>query len=143
MSEMGSRPAAGIRPDVPPEPLLVEVAKSSWERRAARVGTLAGRAAAAFQRARRRWYRFDPQQAASEAAEALQHETRARSAELRQTAKMRAAELRDRAKAGYELTRARAEQAGRDYPAQVVLVAAATGFIVGAGLRAWRSSRAA
>jgi ElaB/YqjD/DUF883 family membrane-anchored ribosome-binding protein len=151
MSEMGSRPAAGIPPVAPPEtPLLVEVTTSSWERRAARVGTVAGNAVAILRRARRRWYQFDPHQAASDAADTLRRETRARSADLRQTAaelretaRIRGAELRDRAVAGYEQTRARAERVGRDYPAQVVLVAAATGFIVGAGLRVWRSRRAA
>jgi ElaB/YqjD/DUF883 family membrane-anchored ribosome-binding protein len=144
MSEMGSRPAEGLPRAAPPEsPLLVEVAGSEWERRAVQVGTIAGRAVAIFRRVRRQWYQFDPQQAVGDAAEAFRRETAARSEEFRQVARIRGLELRDRAKAGYERTRARAEHLGHDYPARVVLVAAAAGFVLGTGLRVWRSKRVA
>jgi hypothetical protein len=98
---------------------------------------------AIFRRIRRQWYQFDTQQAVGDAAETVRREAEARSREWRATAEVRSAELRDRAVAGYERTRARAEQLGRDYPAQVVLVAVAAGFVLGAGLRVWRSNRAA
>lgn len=140
MSAMGSRPTEGFPP---PEPLMVKVTGTEWEHRAAQVGTVAGKLVAIFQRARQQWHQFDPQQAAGNAAETLRRETTVRSEEWRQAAKRRSAELRRQANAGYERTRARAEQLGRDYPVHVVLVAAAAGFVLGVGLRVWRSRRAA
>lgn len=140
MSEMGSRPTEGFPPS---EPSVVKVTGTEWEHRAAQVGTIAGKLVAIFQRARRQWHQFDPRQAAGEAAETLRRETTVRSEEWRQAAKRRSAELRRQAKAGYERTRARAEQIGRDYPVHVVLVAAAAGFVLGVGLRVWRSRRVA
>ncbi len=141
MDARGSQSAERFLPES--SPVLVEVRGTIWERRAVQVGTLAGRAVAIFRRVRRKWYQFDPQAAAGDAAERLRRETTARSEEWRETAKARGAELRDRAIAGYERTRARAERLGNDYPAQVVLVAAAAGLVLGAGLRVWRSNRAA
>jgi ElaB/YqjD/DUF883 family membrane-anchored ribosome-binding protein len=141
MDARGSQSAERFLPES--SPVLVEVTGKVWERRAVRVGALAGRAVAILRRVRRQWRQFDPQQAAGGAAQRLRRETTARSEEWRQTAKVRGAELRDRAIAGYERTRARAERLGNDYPAQVVLVAAAAGFVLGAGLRVWRSNRAA
>jgi ElaB/YqjD/DUF883 family membrane-anchored ribosome-binding protein len=124
-------------------PDFVAIIGRRWERRAVQVGTIAGRAVAIVGRVRRRWYQFDPRQAAGEAAETLRRETAARSEEWREAAKRRGEELRDRAKARYERGRAKAEQLGQDHPAHVVLAAAAAGFVLGAGLRVWRSIRAA
>ena len=144
MSEMGSRPAEELPSPVPRDaPRLVEVTAGELERRAVQVGTIAGRAVAIFRRVRRQWYQFDTKQAVGDAAETVRREAEARSREWRKAAEVRSAQLRDRARAGYERTRVRAEEMGRDYPAQVVLVAAAVGFVLGAGLRVWRSSRAA
>ena len=136
-------------PKTPGEPpVFVEVTGTEWKRRAVQLGTVAGKAMAVLRKARRQWQ--DTGEADQDAvaktkkvAETLRREAAVRSQEWRQAAMKRSAELRRQAKAGFDRTRARAEQVGRDYPMQVVLAAAIGGFVLGAALRIWRSKRAA
>lgn len=138
MDEWGSQSAESL-PPTPAPMFLAEVRSGDWNRRAVQLGTVAGKVVALFRRTRRQWHEFDPQQAAGDAAETLRRETAVRSEEWRQALKSRGAELRRHAKAGYERTRVRAGLIGHDYPVHVVLVAAAAGFVLGVGLRVWRS----
>jgi hypothetical protein len=150
MDESGSRPAGDFAPTPPPgaSPVFVEVTDREWERRAVQLGTAAGKVVALVRRVRRQWQESggqDPDAVgkAGKAADALHREAAARTEQWRQAAMKRSAELRRQAKAGYERSRDRAQQVGRDYPMQVVLVAGIAGFVLGTGLRVWRSKRAA
>jgi ElaB/YqjD/DUF883 family membrane-anchored ribosome-binding protein len=61
--------------------------------------------------------------------------------QLRQTTQRKAAELGSQVKTGYYRARIRANQMTRDYPLHVVLGAGILGFLLGVGLRIWRSNR--
>ena len=128
-------------------PVFVEISGREWERRAVQLGTVAGKAVAVLRKARRHWNEGGQDQdavaKAKKVAETLRRETAARTEEWRQAALMRSAELRRQAKAGLERTRARAEKVGRDHPLELVLASAVAGFVLGIGLRVWRSQRAA
>src|SRR5215471_6519254 len=116
MDEWGSQ-SAESHPRVTPLPqFLAEVRSGDWNRRAVQLGTIAGKVVAMFRHARGQWHHVDPKQAAGDAAETVRRERAARSEEWRQAVKKRRDELRGQAKAGYERTRARAEQIGRDHP---------------------------
>jgi hypothetical protein len=150
MDDSGSRPAGDFPPTTPPgaSPVFVEVTGREWERRAVQLGTVAGKAVALVRRVRRQWQESggqdqDALSKARKAADVLRREAAASTEQWRQAAMKRSAELRRQAKAGYERSRDRAQQVGRDYPVQVVLVAGIAGFVLGTGLRVWRSKRAA
>jgi ElaB/YqjD/DUF883 family membrane-anchored ribosome-binding protein len=53
----------------------------------------------------------------------------------------RARDVRSQVKSGYFQARVRTRQAVREYPVHAVLMAGAVGFLLGVGLRIWRSSR--
>ncbi len=61
--------------------------------------------------------------------------------ELRQAATEKARDLRSQVKSGYYRTRLQANRAVREYPVHLVLIAGAVGFLLGVGLRIWRSNR--
>lgn len=61
--------------------------------------------------------------------------------DLGQATAERARDVRSQVKRGYFRARVRTQQAVREYPVHVVLIAGALGFLLGAGLRIWRSSR--
>jgi ElaB/YqjD/DUF883 family membrane-anchored ribosome-binding protein len=60
---------------------------------------------------------------------------------LRRATAERVRNLGENVKMGFERTRVRADQTVREYPVQVVLTAGAVGFLLGVGLRIWRSNR--
>lgn len=136
-------------------PVLLKVTGRELEKRAAQLGTVAGKAVAVFREARRQWQQASQGSGedcfaglgatakAKRVAEILRHQSAARSEQWRRTAHAKTADLRRQARSGYEQARARAQQVGRDYPTQVVIAAAVAGFLLGAGLRIWRSKRAA
>ncbi|PYP90781.1 MAG: hypothetical protein DMG65_10305 [Candidatus Angelobacter sp. Gp1-AA117] len=64
-----------------------------------------------------------------------------RADELRQTAAERAADLRSQVRTRYYRTRLRANAVQRDYPLQLILAGGAAGFLLGVGLRIWRTNR--
>ena len=146
MDESGSRRTGDFPFDTQADspPVFVEVSAGEWERRAVQLGTVAGKAVAVFRQARREWQESGEGAAgkARKAAEVLRREAAARTEEWRKAAMKQRDELRRQAKEGFEKTRERARQVGRDYPLQVVLVAGIAGFVLGAGLRVWRSRRA-
>ncbi|HEY6271910.1 MAG TPA: hypothetical protein VIX19_07945 [Terriglobales bacterium] len=149
MGESGSRSTDDFSTNTSPadSPIFVEVTDREWERRAVQLGTVAGKAVAVFRKARRQWKESGDQDQdvvskAKKVAETLRREAVARTEEWRQATMKRSAELGRQAKAGYERTRARAEQVGRDYPLGVVAGAAIVGFVLGTSLRVWRSKRA-
>jgi ElaB/YqjD/DUF883 family membrane-anchored ribosome-binding protein len=59
---------------------------------------------------------------------------------LRQTAVEKVSEARSQIKTGYYRTRLRANQMVREYPLHVVLAVGGIGFLLGIGLRIWRSN---
>lgn len=66
-----------------------------------------------------------------------------RAEELRLAAEEKTSALGSRIKAEYYRTRIRANQLVRDHPLHVVLAAGALGFLLGAGMRIWRTNRGA
>jgi ElaB/YqjD/DUF883 family membrane-anchored ribosome-binding protein len=61
--------------------------------------------------------------------------------QLRQAAVEKARGVGSQLKTAYSLGRLRANQVAREYPLHLVLAAGAAGFLLGAGLRIWRSGR--
>lgn len=104
------------------------------ERRAGRIGTLAGRVVALLRQAQEK---LNDEQSWNNLRSSAENRTE----EWRQAAAMRAQEWRRQAESSYQQARERARQAAHDYPLHVALAAGVAGFIVGAALRAGRTHR--
>jgi ElaB/YqjD/DUF883 family membrane-anchored ribosome-binding protein len=83
----------------------------------------------------------------NELAEAVKNKTRewgeaatSRAGELRQATVEKAQDIRSQVKTGYYRTRLGANRLVREYPLHLVLAAGAVGFLLGVGLRIWRSN---
>lgn len=63
-----------------------------------------------------------------------------RASQLGQVAAAKAADVSSEVKLGYYRARLRADQVVREYPLHVVLTAGVVGFLMGVGLRMWRSN---
>jgi len=79
---------------------------------------------------------------AAERARQLVQDARDKSAELAAHARAEGRKLRLQAQSNYHNTRRRAREVAHDYPVHVALAAGAAGFLLGVGLRIWRSNRA-
>jgi ElaB/YqjD/DUF883 family membrane-anchored ribosome-binding protein len=97
--------------------------KSQAEQTRARIGDMAGDMARNLKDKGRRW-----SEAAATAATELRHATAAKASDVRSQARIK-----------YYRARLRGNHAVREYPMQLVLVAGVVGFLVGVGLRVWRS----
>lgn len=79
---------------------------------------------------------------AAERARQLVQTAREKSSEFAEHARAGGRKLRLQAKSNYHYTRRRAGEVAHDYPVHVAVAAGAAGFLLGAGLRIWRSNRA-
>jgi hypothetical protein len=79
---------------------------------------------------------------AAERARQLVQTARGKGTELATHARREGRRLRLQAKSNYHYTRRRAGEVAHDYPIHVALAAGAAGFLLGVGLRIWRSNRA-
>lgn len=99
--------------------------KNNARETGARITGMAGDVAGTVRDKTRQWG-----EAASAAAE-----------EWRQAAAERVQDIRSQARTGYYRARLRANQVVREYPLHVVLTAGVVGFLLGVGIRIWRSNR--
>jgi hypothetical protein len=136
---------------------------STLEQRAAELGAAAGKVVYMVKRARK-GARSLPDHPALDRLGGLAEEAKARAEHLRVVAAERARQLvqsarekstefathareggrklRVQAQSNYNYTRRRAGEVAHDYPVHVALAAGAAGFLLGVGLRIWRSNRA-
>jgi hypothetical protein len=136
---------------------------STLEQRAAELGAAAGKVVYMVKRARATTQSL-PDHPALDRLSSLAEEARTRAEQLRataaerarqlvQTAREKSAEIAYRAreesrklglhaKSNYARTRRRAGEVAHDRPVHVALAAGAAGFLIGVGLRIWRSNRA-
>ncbi len=136
---------------------------STLEQRAAELGAAAGKVVHMVRRVRASSKNL-PNHPALDRLGGLAEETRARAEHLRtvaaerarqfvQTARGKGAEiayrarqesrkLRLQARSNYHYTRRRAGEYAHENPVHVALAAGAAGFLIGVGLRIWRSNRA-
>ncbi|HEY7404180.1 MAG TPA: hypothetical protein VIB39_11705 [Candidatus Angelobacter sp.] len=162
------RPDFDTYPDSPPVERIDRVREerqghSTLEQRAAELGAAAGKVVYMVKRARAT-ARNLPEHPALDRLGGLADEAKARAEHLRvvaaerarqlvQTARGKGTELatharregrrlRLQAKSNYHYTRRRAGEVAHDYPIHVALAAGAAGFLLGVGLRIWRSNRA-
>jgi ElaB/YqjD/DUF883 family membrane-anchored ribosome-binding protein len=113
------------------------------ERLSTEVGTIAGQAVALVRQVRQtlgqreRWKDGlgDLRAYAKDRVQELRRTAETHAEEWRRAALEKTAELRQQARSRYEQALRRAEQAGRDYPLQTVVVAGAAGFLLGVVLR--------
>lgn len=80
--------------------------------------------------------------AAAERARQFVQTAREKGAEIAYRAREESRKLRQQAKSNYAHTRRRAGEVAHDHPVHVALAAGAAGFLIGVGLRIWRSNRA-
>jgi len=80
-------------------------------------------------------------QAVPERASSITDRVRERSGELREDVSEAATELRQAARTRVERARVQAVQYAQENPFQVIAAVAGAAFVLGVGLRAWRSSR--
>ena len=99
------------------------ILKSQAGQTRARITDMAGDMAGKLKDKRRQW---------SEAAATA-------SSELRHASAAKVTEVRSQARLKYYRARLRGHQAVREYPVHLVFAAAVAGFLVGMGLRMWRS----
>jgi hypothetical protein len=99
------------------------VLKSQAGQTRARVADMAGDMARNLKDKRRQW-----SEAAATAASELRHASAAKVTEVRSQARLK-----------YYRARLRGHQAVREYPLHLVFAAGVAGFLVGVGLRMWRS----
>lgn len=138
-------------------------AHSALEQRAAELGAAAGKVVYMVKRARAT-ARNLPDHPALDRLSGLAEETKARAEHLRNVAAERAKQLvqtarekstefathareegrklRLQARSNYASTRRRAGEYAHENPLHVALAAGAAGFLIGVGLRIWRSNRA-
>jgi len=151
MDDSGQRDSENRPPFSNPPVSVRRIRETELERRAAQVGAVAGHTYAALRDARKileepghgsakdRLLEFSA--TAKSRTQNLRREAAAIVEEWRQAALDKTAELRSQARRRYEEARARAKQAGDDYPLHLVFGAGIAGFLIGAALRRRRSHR--
>jgi hypothetical protein len=139
-----------------PNRLLPEETKASpLEEYGAQLGSAAGQAVVALRRAQQKVKDMATQRRAkvTDIASARMQQVTARLDDARQEASARAEELgrgareriyewRRQLRNSLYRSRLRAREIQNDYPVHVILGAGLAGFVIGAGLRIWRSYRA-
>ena len=119
-------------------------ARSDLEQRARRVGTAAGTMVALLRDAKHKFNQGDPWKSTNPLSD-LRTTPKGRAQELRRTAEFRAQEWRRAALERMAERRRQAQPGDEQAPGQstrrnaLVAAAAIIGFVLGAGLKAWRS----